>query len=137
MEHVDHDGIVKEINGEELKVSILSKSACASCSVKGVCNPSDAQEKVFTIKSKTAADFSVGDRVNLTVSAGKGMLAVLLSYIIPVIIIIAFLAIGLSLGYSEGTSALIAFGTMALYYLILYLTRKKAENSFNFSIRKL
>ncbi len=136
MEHVDHDGIVKEVNGEVLKVSILSQSACASCSVKGVCNPSDSQEKVFTIKSRSAGEYSVGDRVNLTVSSGKGLLAVLLSYILPVIVIFVILGISIAIGYSEGISALFALGGMSLYFLILFLTRKKAEDSFNFSIRK-
>lgn len=137
MEHIDHDGIVKEINGDKLKVSILSQSACVSCSLKGVCNPSDAQEKIFTIKSKNASDYKVGDRVNLTVSSGKGLLAVLLSYIVPVIIIFAILGIAINMGYSEGISALFALGAMSFYFLILFLTRKKAEKSFSFTIKKL
>ena len=137
MEHIDHEGIVKEITGDKIKVAIVSKSACASCSVKGVCNPSDTQEKIFTIKSRDAGEFEVGERVNLTVSAGKGMLAVLLSYVLPVILIFVILGLTLNMGYSEGFSALMAVGAMVLYFLILYFTRKKAEESFNFSIKKL
>ena len=137
MEHIDHDGIIKEIIGNTVKVSILSKSACASCSIQGVCNPSDAKEKVFTIRSHNATEYSVGDKVKLTVSAGKGLLAVLLSYIAPVIVIFAALIIGLQIGYSEGLSALIAIAACSIYFLILFLRQKKAAESFNFSIQKL
>ncbi|MBN2729210.1 MAG: SoxR reducing system RseC family protein [Bacteroidales bacterium] len=136
MEHVDHDGIVKEINGNEIKVSIISIAACASCAIQNVCNPSDAKEKIFSIRSKNANEFNIGEKVKLTVSAGKGLLAVFLSYILPVIIIFAFIIVALTLGMGEGISALVALGATAIYFLIIFLTRKKAAESFNFSIHK-
>lgn len=136
MEHVDHDGIIKEINGNEIKVSIISIAACASCAIQNVCNPSDAKEKIFSIRSKNANEFNIGEKVKLTVSAGKGLLAVFLSYILPVIIIFAFIIVALTLGMGEGISALVALGATAIYFLIIFLTRKKAEESFNFSIHK-
>lgn len=136
MEHVDHDGIIKEINGAEIKVSIISKAACASCAIQNVCNPSDAKEKIFSLRSNNANEFNVGERVKLTVSSGKGLLAVFLSYILPVVIIFAILIIALAAGLGEAFSALIALSATAIYFLILFLTRKKAESSFNFSIHK-
>ncbi len=137
MENVDHFGVVQEIIGDRIKVSILAKSACSSCSIKSVCNPAETQEKTFTVKSENVSDFTVGEHVKLVVSSGKGLLAVVLSYVIPVIIIFTGLIIGLSIGYSEGVAALIAMGATAFYFFILFLTRQKAEKSFGFTIHKI
>ena len=46
-ERVSHDGIIIGINDDEVEVKILSKSACASCNIKGACNMSEMKEKII------------------------------------------------------------------------------------------
>ncbi len=44
---ISHDGQVVEILPDKYKIKIITKSACASCHAKSVCNPSDQAEKII------------------------------------------------------------------------------------------
>ena len=137
MNEIDHDGIVEDIKGNSLMVRIVTRSACASCQVKNLCNPSEMKEKLFEVEVPDPEKFSNGDRVNMAISEGQGMLAVLLGYVFPLIFLIGGIIAGLNMGLNELASAGIAFGVTGLYYLILYFTRKKTMKRFTFRVTRL
>ncbi len=137
MNEIDHDGIVEEIKGNKLMVRIVTRSACASCQVKNLCNPSEMKEKLFEVEVPDPEKFSVGDRVNMAISEGQGMFAVFLGYVIPVILLIGGLIAGLNIGLNELASAGAALGLTGLYYLVLFFTRKKTMKRFTFYVTRL
>ena len=137
MNEIDHDGFVEDVKGNKLMVRIVTRSACAACQVKNLCNPSEMKEKLFEIEVPDPEKFSKGDRVNMAISEGQGMLAVFLGYVIPIIFLIGGLIVGINIGLNELASAGVALGLTGLYYLVLYFTRKKTMKRFTFHVTRL
>lgn len=132
---VTHKGKVIHLDGVNVKVMIESVSACAACHAKGMCTLSDKEDKIIDIKvSVDKADkLNVGDEVVVAVSQQRGMLAVLLAYILPAIVVIFSLVLLLSL-VAEPLAILLSLAVLAVYYFILYLFRNKLETKFVMSI---
>ena len=86
-ERVSHDGIITGINGDEVEVKILSKSACVSCNIKGACNMSEMKEKIINVPYPKNKDLSIGQNVNVSMGLGQANKAVIFAYVIPTIII--------------------------------------------------
>lgn len=136
MDRVDHDGVIQEIKGNNLMVSIITKSACVSCQVKSVCNPSEMKEKVFDVWVSNPEEYSIGDRVKLSISEGLGMLAVFLGYIIPIFTLLGGFFIATAFEFTETMSALSGIGLTGLYFLILFLMRAKSAKQFSFLVSR-
>ncbi|MPM02493.1 hypothetical protein SDC9_48742 [bioreactor metagenome] len=137
MNEIDHEGIVREVSGNILKVSIINVSACVSCQMKTVCNPSDMKEKIFDVRVNDPLNYSPGDKVKLSISEGMGILAAVLGYIVPVILLLAGVLGGISYGLNELQASGIGLGLTLIYYLILFLTRGKAKKTFTFKVTRL
>ena len=133
-ERVSHDGIITGINGDEVEVKILSKSACVSCNIKGACNMSEMQEKIIIIPAPKDKNLSIGQEVKISMGLGQANRAVIFAYVIPVIILISMIFILNALKIDEGINALISIGTLIPYYLILYLFKDKIKRKFEYEI---
>jgi sigma-E factor negative regulatory protein RseC len=64
-----------------------------------------------------------------------GYKAVVLSYLIPLVIVITGLITLNSLSASELTAGLVSISLLVPYFLILYLFRKKINRSFTFTLK--
>ncbi len=131
---IGHDGVVSEVTASGYKVSIVSKSACAGCHAKGLCSAADMADKIIDVKSSGPEVFKVGDKVTVNMEESMGMRAVWLVYAIPAVILVTFLLYLQRLGASELTTGLSVLGAIAVYFVILYLFRKKIGRHFNFTI---
>lgn len=131
---VSHEGIVTKIDGENVEVKILSKSACASCNIKGACNMSEMQEKIISIPAPKDKNLSIGQEVKISIGLGQANRAVVFAYIIPLIVLVAMIFILNALKIDEGLNALISIGSLAPYYLILFLFRDKLKSKFEYEI---
>lgn len=135
-DNIEHKGIVKNITEKSLKVSIISTSACLSCSAKGICNVSDVEEKEVEIKSYEG-DYKEGEEVKVYYKQVLGFRALFLGYILPFLIIFITLIISLIITKHEGLSGLIALFSLIPYYVILYLRKDKINDKFSFSVKKI
>ena len=133
---IEHKGIIKKISENSIFVNIISKSACISCSAKGICSVSDIDEKEIEVK-KNSTNYSVGEEVKVYYKESLGYRALFLGYILPFSIIMTTLIIMLAITHKEGLAGIIAFASMLPYYLILYLNKNKFKKTFNFSIKKI
>ena len=133
-ERVSHDGIITNINGDEVEVKILSKSACASCNIKGACNMSEMKEKVIVIPRPKDKDLSIGQNVMVSMGLGQANKAVIFAYVIPTIILFSMIFILNYFKIEEGINALISIGSLIPYYLILFLFKKKIKRKFEYEI---
>ncbi len=131
-ETIRHEGIVESIGTESCSVRILQASACSSCDVRKLCRSSESKEKVVDVRGQYPA-LRVGDSVTLCGSVRQGLLASLLAYVAPLILMVAALFIGTRLS-GEGTGALAALLVLAPYYGVLYLFRDKLRKEFSFEI---
>ena len=137
MSSIEHEGEIVEIKGNsKAVVSIVSKSACASCHAKGVCSAADQKEKKIEVTLSSDDNYSVGERVILSLESGIGLKAVLVLYVIPLIILLTLLLTLLNCKVSEPMSALISVGSVALYYVLVKIFNISLERNLYFKIRK-
>lgn len=135
MEHrVSHEGIVTEIDNNNIQIKILSKSACASCNIKTACNMSEMQEKIITIAAPKDKELTVGQEVRVSIALGQANKAVIFAYVIPSIILISMIFILNGFKIDEGINALISIGSLIPYYLILFLFKDKIKRNFEYEI---
>ena len=131
---ISHEGIITKIEDSNIEVKILSRSACASCNIKGACNMSEMQEKIITIPTPKDKNLSIGQEVKISMGLGQANRAVIFAYVIPLIILVAMIFILSTLKIEEGLNALISIGTLIPYYLILFLFRNRLKRKFKYEI---
>ena len=132
-EAIQHDGIVQEVGNNSVLVTITSNSACAGCHAEGLCNITGKEEKSINVTGKY--NVAPGDRVTVQMEPSMGYKAILLSYLIPLIIIIACLSIMISTGLSEPVAGLVSISILIPYFLILYLFRSRINRRFIFTLK--
>ncbi len=134
---IEHSGIVERVEQDEVVVKILSKSACGSCAARQACGMSESQEKIVSVRTENAQDYAVGDEVKVGVYRNAASRAVLIAYVGGLVVLVGILALcSMIEGVSDGMSALSAIAGVALYYVAIWLLRKKIDKTIHFTITK-
>ncbi len=136
IKQIEHQGIIKDIAGNNLKISIIAKSACLSCQLNTSCSVSDVEEKIIDVTITNPNNYRPGESVEVFFNQTLGYRALFLGYLLPFIIVFAVLTIALFFTGNEGISGLAALGALIPYYLILYINKDKIRKTFSFSIKK-
>lgn len=131
---IKHQGIVENINGSHLQVRIIQTSACASCSIKGHCSSADTKEKLIDVTDDNVSSYQPGDRVWVIGDLSMGVMAVLLAFILPFLVLIFSLFIFMAIWNDELGSALCSLALLIPYYYILWLNKSRLGKKFSFSI---
>lgn len=131
---LEHDGIVSSIENGIINVTIVATSACASCHAKGYCSAFGNADKIIEINSEKYPDITPGDNVRVIIRESMGMIALLLSYIFPVVVLLIVLFATFNLTNHEGLAALASIGAVALYYVVLMLLKNKIKKHFTFEL---
>jgi len=132
---IEHTGIINHIEGSHIRVSIVQQSACSDCHAKGACTAADMDEKYIDLESSDAS-FKIGDRVMLYGQSSTGLIAVLLAFVLPFLLILITLFILRYYVANEILSGAIALSVLIPYYIILSLFNKKMKARFRFYIKK-
>lgn len=133
-DHIEHEGIVEEINNQHIVVRIVNKSACASCHAKGACTAADLQDKLIDIY-QSVSNLRVGQKVMLIGKKSLGPKAVLLAYIFPLFLILATLIIVFYTTNNELLAGVISLAVLVPYFTIIYFLKGKLKRIFSFSIK--
>ena len=120
-----------------VRVDIEVMEACGSCASRKACAMGQGTTREIMVYTDDAPNYSVGEVVNVSARQSMGLVAVLLCYVAPLIVLVGALAVAISLGCSEGISALTSLGSIALYYATLYLFRNRISRKVIFTINKL
>ncbi len=134
-EVIEHQAIIKEINDNNYVAEILSIAGCASCQLKKVCSVSDIKEKSILVQKRNDIDVKIGDSVTIYIAQSKGLKAVFLGYVLPLLLVFCVLAIVFLITKNEGIAGLAALLVLVPYYTILYLLRKDIEKGYKFFIK--
>lgn len=134
---VSHKGVVTSITDKVINVQIISMSACSECHAKMMCTASDMKVKNIEVKRHFYHDYSVGEEVNVSLTKSMGYKAVVLSYLIPLAILLILLLYLQDRFGNELIAGLGCVAGVAVYYFIIWLFRGKLENKFSFTIEKL
>lgn len=132
---ISHTGRIVSIEPDKILVEIISESACAACQVAGLCGAAESKKKIIKVPNDGIAQRHVGDEVDVCLGQSLGMKAVLISYVIPVVILLILIVTLSSLGKSELLTGLVSVGGVAIYYFIVYLFRDRLAGKYEFYIR--
>lgn len=133
--NIHHAGVVVRIENDIIYVKILQQSACSGCHAKSVCNASESKEKIIEVEDHTG-EYHIGEQVSICGETSLGLQAVFLAFVIPLFILLASIAIGTWLGYSETTTGLAGLVMLIPYYFILYKLRDRLKKQFVFKLGK-
>ena len=131
-----HKGMVVSVGKDSVSVRIVSESACSSCHAAGLCGAAESKKKIVEVPLYGGQTYSVGQEVEVCLARKMGLKAVLLSYVIPLMILLILVLSLSSIGLGELASGLVSIGGIAVYYLILYLCRNRLAEGYVFYIRK-
>lgn len=129
--------VVSEIREDCVVVTILQKSACSGCHAASACTSADKKERHVTVFSPQE-HFEKGESVMLCGRQTMGNVAILLSFVVPlVVLIIAAIIATYALHLSEAYSALFTLGSVGVYFVILSMFRKSLKSKFVFTLEKI
>lgn len=134
-----HIGRVTSKDQGAVVVTLDKLAACEGCKAKGQCSSSvgaDGKSSVMRVATPYAENFKVGELVSISITYRVGVIAVLFTYIIPLIVFLGALVALVLCGAAEGLSALTAFVVVAIYYGVVYLLRERFERVVDFGIEK-
>ena len=134
-EFIRHLGIVESIEKHLVLVKISQKTACSDCHAKSACLSSDRKEKLIEVYDDSGK-YSKNEEVVVSVQSTMGLLAVVLAFIIPLVLVFAILFACLKISGNEGVSGLTGLSVLVPYYFILYIFRDKLKKSFVFTLSK-
>lgn len=131
-----HEGVIEEIrNDGSIAVRIASTPGCVSCAAKEICNASEIEEKIIEVANPKDHNYSVGDLVSVSLKQSAGLHAVMLGYVYPFLVMLITLIIMINVTDSQGVAGLTAIAMLIPYYVILYLTKSRQKESFQFEIK--
>ncbi len=131
-----HDGIVKAVREGIVDVEIASTSACASCEAHAKCGFAESKNKTVGVPTAEWNTFEKGEKVTVNIDQSRGMLAVWIAYVLPVLVMLAAIIALSAAGAAESLVAVAAIAILSLYVAILYFLRRKIEKKFTLTILK-
>lgn len=134
---IEHEGVIIDITPEFITVEIMNKSACGACAAKGACSLGEVEAKVVEVANTGYIMYEPGERVNVMLAKTLGHKALYISYLIPLLILVAILLSLSAAGAGDLLTGLAILGGLALYYLIVYLFRERFRKEYVFTIEKL
>ena len=130
-------GIVTAISPGEVTVQIQQQSACSQCHARDWCVSTECKDRYLQLKTH-GRSFSIGEPVRVVARTSVGRLAVLLAFVLPLLLLVAAVALGQSLlQLSEGASVALALGVLTLYYLLLYSQRQRLGRRLTLRVESL
>jgi len=130
---IQHDGTVMKVDGNSVSVSINSNASCSGCHAEGLCGISGKEEKIVDISGSYRV--SPGDQVTVLMDQSAGFRAVALSYLIPLVIVVASLVVLNLLSFSELTAGLVSISMLIPWFLVLHFFRDRISRNFTFTIK--
>ncbi|GAF04741.1 SoxR reducing system RseC family protein [Saccharicrinis fermentans] len=137
LKFVEHTGYVESFNSDQVKVRILSESACASCHAKGACTASDMKEKVIDVSTYGVDHLAVGQQVVIRGQKSLGLKASLIAYIFPFILVFITLFVVHGITKSEGIAGIASLAVLVPYFIGVKLYTPKLEKTFVFTIKEI
>lgn len=133
MEKISHRGIVESKGEQSVSVRIVQTSACDLCRARNLCTSADKKEKLVEAVP-VGGPFAVGQEVEVVGTAAMGLKAVFWAYVLPLVVMVAVLAICVSwlCPGREGLGALLSLASLVLYYTVIALLRPHLGRHFRF-----
>ena len=135
MEIIEHEGIIEKIADKRVMVRITSLSACGLCHAKSMCSSSNSEDKMIDIFTKEKVE--IGQKVVVLGSERQGFKAVCLAYLMPVILVVAVLAVTMSVTGNEKIAGIMSLAVLIPYFVILRFINDRLRKTFLFKIKPI
>jgi len=135
---IEHEGIVREIRPENVKVGFVAQPGCVGCHAKGVCNLEQQNGEILDVPFYGGEKFKIGEKVKIIIKESMGLKAVLYAYLLPFILVIISLIVFVSIfgDDQELKAGFMALSILVPYYFMIYICRGKFKKDFSFTIEK-
>lgn len=137
MKQINHYGTVVSVQKKTLKVKITRYSACHNCDARHGCGLMECQDKTIDVETAHPENFRPGEEVVVSLAQNLGLWAVFLSYVLPLILMLAVLVVLSSLGASEIICGISAIIILIPYYFWLFLSKNRLAGKFRFTVSKI
>ena len=128
-------GILLQSDSKELTISLHRPLNCADCAHTNNCSALACDTKIIKLPRPHNFIPQTGQELTLQITQGQSQLAIFLCFVVPLVLLISSLAIMLfALQQTENISALIALGILSVYYIILFLLKKRLNKIFTIQI---
>ncbi len=133
---VRHQGRVQEADGGVAVVKIERMSACAHCASSSLCGIGEKSE--FTIDVPYSGfELRRGEEVVVLTEESSSLRAVILTYALPSVLLIASLVAATRASLPETAVGALALSVLLLYYASLFILRKRIGRAVGFTIEKV
>lgn len=134
---IEHTGTVERTEAGRVFVRMEATSACGSCRAREACGMGEAREKIVEVAVPDADRYAVGDEVRVGVRRSTGGRAVALAYLGALAVLAVMLIVTLRLlHWDEGVGALVSLLGVGLYYFVLWLFRRRIEETIHFTLTR-
>ncbi len=134
---IEHRGTVLFVEGNRIDVEMTVDSACGSCKARKACGMGESKDKIVSLLTESAGQYTEGEEVNVCIEQRMGMKAAAYAYIFPFFVLLAALLIMKESGFEDAVAGLSALGAMVLYYIVLAFFRHRIEKEFIFKLSKI
>ena len=93
MEELSKEAIITSIDNNLITLTVNSCSACLGCSAKKYCGLSENIDKKISVYVKNAKQYSVGEKVDVSIDLSQGIKAIIYGYLLPLILMVATIMI--------------------------------------------
>jgi sigma-E factor negative regulatory protein RseC len=133
---IQHRGVVERIEGARVFVKVERGTACQACHAKGLCGE-QGEDRIIEVRTPYASTFERGERVVVALLKTKmGYSSVIWAYVLPLVVLMAVLLGSHALGATDGLSALLSILAVAVYYVVIYIMRRRFDRMIEFTIIK-
>jgi len=133
---VRHPATVQEAKDGVALVKIERMSACAHCSSSSLCGIGEKSEFTMDVPY-SGFELRRGEEVVVLTEESSSMRAVVLTYGLPSVLLIASLVAASSATRSETAVGGIALSVLVVYYAFLFILRKRIGRAVGFTIEKI
>jgi len=120
-----------------VEVLLKPQSACGSCHARKICGMEEGEERILSVVTIDADRYQAGEIVNVSISQGMGIKAVMIAYAYPFLLVFILLLVLLQIGVNELIAGLSGLAVLAIYYWVLYCLRDRIEKEIQFAISKI
>lgn len=130
-------GVVEQVLPGSVLVLIEQKSSCISCQMSKTCQLSECRQRQISVPTPEAAQFTVGEQVNVYTALTTARRAVFIAFAYPFLILLLAICLGLALTGSEPLSAVLGLASVGVYYFLVWTQRRRLEGKVSFFIEKI
>lgn len=120
-----------------VRVSIDNEEECHACPAARLCAAGKGDRQPIEVFDPRPSRFQPGEKVSVVGTETIHRKAIMTATVIPCLILVGVMTAVYAATRSQGLAAGCGIGTMALFFLLLYLGRNKLAHEFTFTINKL